>query len=114
MKKFLGLILTLTCLISSAVFAHGGAHGSIDSLKALSVAQNAAKTLTFRAMPTEINGQRSTIAKIDKSWAKVKPANFTVENEQDHSFTIKAVNTSISETLYFQVNGEGLLVEVSK
>ncbi|WP_440875856.1 DUF6488 family protein [Thalassotalea sp. PLHSN55] len=113
MKFLVNIALTISLVFSASVFAHSGAHGSIDNSKALSVAQTAAKSLTFRAMPTQIEGQAKTIAKIDKSWSAVPAENFTVASEHHGTYTVKAVNETLNETLYFHVNGEGLLVAVS-
>ncbi|TPH19277.1 DUF6488 family protein [Litorilituus lipolyticus] len=100
MKNFSVIVFLTLLLCSSLAFAHTGGHGKVNQEKAVEIAQNAAKMLTFKSYGM-------AIGKIDSSWASVKKASYQVVKEGDDSYIIEATNDEKSQTLYFDIGKNG-------
>jgi len=100
MKNFTVIALFTWLFCSSLAFAHTGGHGKVNKERAVEIAQNAAKMLTFKSYGM-------AIGKIDASWASVKKASYQVVEEDDSHYMIKAINKDNAQTLYFNIGKNG-------
>ncbi|KGJ90994.1 DUF6488 family protein [Colwellia psychrerythraea] len=99
------IILISSFALSATVFAHSDGHGKITADKVLEVAQTSAKMLSFK-------DHGMSVGKIDKSWADVTKEQFSIVEEGDSNYIVKAMNSKTNETFYFNISKKGEIKEV--
>jgi hypothetical protein len=99
------LILISSLALSATVFAHSDGHGKVNTEKAIEIAQTSAKMLVFK-------DHGMSVGKIEPSWNDVTKAQFSLVEEGESSFIVKAINTKTKQILYFNINKKGEVNDV--
>lgn len=99
------IILISTLAMSATVFAHSDGHGKISADKVILIAQTTAKMLTFK-------DHGMSVGKIDKSWNDLTKEQFRIVEEKKSNFIVKAINTKMKKTLYFNISKNGEVKDV--
>jgi len=101
------IILVSSLALSTSVYAHSDGHGKVTSQKILEIAQTSAKMLSFK-------DHGMSVGKIDKSWNDVSKEQFSIVEEAETNYLVKAINTKTKETLYFNISKKGEINNVKK
>lgn len=99
--------ISLATSFSTIAITHDGGHGAMNSEKAIILAQTSAKTLTFKS-------EGMSVGKLDKSWNNVAKSQFTLVEENEKNIIVKATNQQNKQTLYFNVNKDGTVSDVTE
>jgi len=108
MKKLLTVLTICSGLICGNVAAHGDHNRPtiVSEQAAISIANKSLAQMTFKEFGFEVG-------KLDDSWKSVTSTNFTVVSVQDSFYIVSANNTENDSTIYFQINKNGQVLEVS-
>ena len=105
MKSIICALLLMVSLGQLPAFAHEG-HKDITDEDALEIAVKSVQQLTFKDFGY-------TVGKLDVSWKALVLENFTVIEELDESFVVKANNTVANKVIYFKITKNGEVLEVT-